>query len=232
MNRPVELSEAHHKLVERELWRVLRSLPSGCCDIEDGRAAGYLGLSEAMSRFDPRRGQSFERYARPRVRGAIIDGLRELTPFGRAGYRQLKALYRAHLASGASQRESEPETDRPMPGGLTPELEASFRELQSLATALSFEALELPPEGHEAPAQMASSIDDEGALLSLAFERLTEGDQELITSIYDLRRTGDNAHRFAQRQGISRAAVSQRHKRALKRLKALVFELDDEAAIE
>ena len=61
-----ELSPAHHRMVERELQRVLRSLPEGCVDRDDGRSAGYEGLIEAMGRYDPRYGVSFERYARPR----------------------------------------------------------------------------------------------------------------------------------------------------------------------
>ena len=91
----MKLTTAHHALVEREVKRVLRALPSSF-DADDARSGGYEGLASAMKRFDPRRGFDFEAFARPRVRGAIIDSLRELTPFGRTGYAQLRALQRAH----------------------------------------------------------------------------------------------------------------------------------------
>jgi RNA polymerase sigma factor for flagellar operon FliA len=40
------------------------------------KSHGYVGLCEAARRFHPSRGASFETYARTRIRGSIIDGLR------------------------------------------------------------------------------------------------------------------------------------------------------------
>jgi RNA polymerase sigma factor (sigma-70 family) len=42
------------------------------------KSAAYLGLTEAANRFDPSLGLSFATFAYPRIRGAIIDYLREL----------------------------------------------------------------------------------------------------------------------------------------------------------
>ena len=41
---------------------------------------GNVGLLEAAARFDPAQETPFEAYARPRIRGAIIDGIRREVP--------------------------------------------------------------------------------------------------------------------------------------------------------
>ncbi len=46
-------------------------------DVEDLKSAAYLGLVEAASRFDPRKGVAFSTFAYPRIFGAIHDYLRE-----------------------------------------------------------------------------------------------------------------------------------------------------------
>ena len=223
--QPPELSEAHLRLVERELRRVLNALPSGCFDPDDGRSAGYEGLVEALGRFDPRYGVSFERYARQRVRGAIIDGLRALTPFGRAGYQQLKSLYRAHVARAHASEGVRATSSEG--GGLSVELEASFGELKALATSLCMEALELnQTQTEEVGFGDALDQEQERARLSEAFNLLSEDDQTLIVAFYDLRQVGDGVRQLAQRLGVSPAAVSQRHQRAMRRLRGLVFEQD------
>lgn len=45
-------------------------------DYEDLRSEGILGLKEAVDRFDPDRGTKFETYAARRIRGSILDALR------------------------------------------------------------------------------------------------------------------------------------------------------------
>ena len=45
---------------------------------------GMRGLIDAAKRYDPRRGVAFTTYAKYRVRGAILDGLRQFDPASRA----------------------------------------------------------------------------------------------------------------------------------------------------
>lgn len=51
--------------------------------LDDLVAAGCLGLMETMARFDEQRAASFSRYAKMKVRGAILDALRDEDPFTR-----------------------------------------------------------------------------------------------------------------------------------------------------
>lgn len=46
-------------------------------DADDLIQAGYFGLADAKRRFDPQRGIKFQTYATPRIRGAMLDAIRE-----------------------------------------------------------------------------------------------------------------------------------------------------------
>ena len=69
-----KLQEHHHALVKRESRRILLSLSLPTDALEDLQAYGYIGLLEALKRYDPRKNVPFEYYAIRRIRGAIIDG--------------------------------------------------------------------------------------------------------------------------------------------------------------
>lgn len=53
----------------------VRELPSHS-DLDDFSSCGMIALIEAVDRFDPRKGASFEQYAWTRVAGAMMDELR------------------------------------------------------------------------------------------------------------------------------------------------------------
>jgi RNA polymerase sigma factor FliA len=72
-----ELVERYLPLVKTVAGRVALTLPSHI-DVQDLHSAGLVGLLDALRRFDPRSGSSFESYARLRIRGAILDELRRL----------------------------------------------------------------------------------------------------------------------------------------------------------
>ena len=61
-----------------------RRVPAYPVDCEDFVQNAQVGLLEAIDRFDPERGIPFQAFAKPRVRGAVFNGIR--TIFGdRAG---------------------------------------------------------------------------------------------------------------------------------------------------
>ena len=68
-------------------------------DEEEVRSLAHLGICEAIKNFDPRYGTSFETYAIHRIRGAILDGLRQLSTFGKTGYNQLRRLSNTYSVS-------------------------------------------------------------------------------------------------------------------------------------
>ncbi len=66
---------AYAPMVRYVAGRKARELPSHC-ELEDLASCGLVALMEAVDRFDPAKGATFEQYAWTRVVGAIADELR------------------------------------------------------------------------------------------------------------------------------------------------------------
>src|SRR5258708_4656713 len=71
------LIEDHLPHVKYVAERLAAKLPPWV-DINDLIGAGMLGLLDAVDKFDPSKGVMFKTYAEMRVRGAILDSLRDL----------------------------------------------------------------------------------------------------------------------------------------------------------
>ena len=74
-----ELVVRYTPLVKYVIGRMTIS-PSSAMDADDVLAAGTIGLLHAVDRFNPDQGVRFETYALQRIRGAIIDAIRSLSP--------------------------------------------------------------------------------------------------------------------------------------------------------
>lgn len=71
------LIEKYQHLVKAIAAKIHARLPDEV-DIEDLVAVGIFGLIDAINGFDLNRGIKFETYSAPRIRGAILDHLREM----------------------------------------------------------------------------------------------------------------------------------------------------------
>lgn len=83
MQRNTTEADAYIPFVRRIASRIARRLPRSV-NVDDLVGAGTIGLMEAMDRFDPEGGRTFETYAEFRVKGAIFDELRKGDPLNRA----------------------------------------------------------------------------------------------------------------------------------------------------
>jgi RNA polymerase sigma factor for flagellar operon FliA len=86
-----ELVVRYAPLVKYVIGRMAISLPAAM-DSDDVLSAGTVGLLHAIDRFDPDQGVRFETYALQRIRGAIIDTIRSLSPLSRGAGRRAKLL--------------------------------------------------------------------------------------------------------------------------------------------
>lgn len=75
--------ETYLPFVRKIAGRMARRLPKSV-EIDDLMSAGTVGLMEALDRFDPKGGRSFETYAEFRVKGAMLDELRRGDPINRS----------------------------------------------------------------------------------------------------------------------------------------------------
>lgn len=137
-----KLVEHYVGLVKYVAGRLAVGLPH-YVEFTDLYSAGLLGLIQAVDNFDPARGNKFETYAIPRIRGAILDELRAQDWFPRSlrrKARQLEEAY-AHLEMRLGRAATDTEVAR--------ELELSLREFNQLVAQVSVATLvSLDVEGH------------------------------------------------------------------------------------
>jgi RNA polymerase sigma factor FliA len=72
-----DLVQQYLPLVSSILGRLAMTLPDHV-DHDDLQSAGLVGLLQALRNYDPGSGNSFETYARVRIRGAMLDELRRM----------------------------------------------------------------------------------------------------------------------------------------------------------
>ena len=84
---------------------------SPCCDSDDLVSMGIIGLLDALEKYDPVMRTSFRTYARYRIRGAILDEIRNLQWTPRSIQEKTQNLRRAyaHLEQSLSRPPSEEE---------------------------------------------------------------------------------------------------------------------------
>src|SRR5580658_8945390 len=88
------LVEEYLPLVKTVVGRLAMTLPSHV-NADDLYSAGLVGLLNAMRRFNPENGTSFETYARVRIRGAVFDELRRLDWVPRSVHEKAKKFEKA-----------------------------------------------------------------------------------------------------------------------------------------
>lgn len=75
LNRDDQLKK-YSPLVRRLAHHMIAKLPPSV-ELDDLIQVGMIGLTEAIARFEPTQGVQFETFASQRIRGAMIDELRE-----------------------------------------------------------------------------------------------------------------------------------------------------------
>ena len=89
-----ELILEHVSLIKYHAYRIATQLPPNI-EINDLINAGVLGLMDAVEKFQPSRGVKFKTYAELRIRGAMLDSLRELDWAPRSLRKKSKELTKA-----------------------------------------------------------------------------------------------------------------------------------------
>src|SRR5438105_7768844 len=95
-------------LIKHVAHRVATRLPANI-EMRDLINAGVLGLLDAIDKFEPERGVKFRTYAEVRVRGAILDSLRNLDWAPRSLRKRSKDLEKIYAELG--QKLGRPATD-------------------------------------------------------------------------------------------------------------------------
>jgi RNA polymerase sigma factor for flagellar operon FliA len=116
-------------LVKFIAHRISARLPAHV-EVDDLINSGILGLLDAVKKFEPDRNVKFKTYAEQRIRGAILDGLRDLDWVPRSLRRKKKDIEAAyHLLE---QRQGRAATDEEVAAHLGMSLEDLQRSLDEL----------------------------------------------------------------------------------------------------
>lgn len=148
---------AYAPMVRYLAGRKARELPAHC-DLDDLASSGLVALMEAVDRFDPARGATFEQYAWTRVAGAIVDELRRQDWASRSvrsfGRRVERARYEWIATNGSTPTETD------MAGALeldVPELRAGLEEIDR-ADLVSLNSLSRAGADDSAPVEVGDTI--------------------------------------------------------------------------
>lgn len=87
------LIDRYLKLLYRNASALTRRIPA--LENEDAISTGFIGLSQAIDRFEPARGLSFTTFACPRIRGAVLDEVRRQSPLPRPANARRKKMEEA-----------------------------------------------------------------------------------------------------------------------------------------
>jgi RNA polymerase sigma factor for flagellar operon FliA len=221
-------------LVKRVAFQIRGHLPAHV-DVDDLLANGLLGLVDAISKFDTRKRVKLESYARHRIRGAILDGLRSADPASRDLRRKNKYIQKQYreleVKLGRSVKDEE------IAGALGMNLTQwhhTLNETQSVGFDFGARTLSASPTTKRPSAEPALLAGDEANPFDLCYRReqneilgraiahLRERDRQIITLYYDDDLT---MKQIADRLNLDESRVSQLHAAALARLKASVDSL-------
>lgn len=107
----------YQPLVRRLAHHMMAKLPANV-QVDDLIQVGLIGLSDALSRYEAGQGAQFETFATQRIRGAMLDELRENDWMSRGSRKSQKdieqALHRLEHRLGSTPLESEIATEMGM----------------------------------------------------------------------------------------------------------------------
>ena len=193
--------------------------------------AGILGLIDAVDKFDPQKNVQLKSYARFRIRGAILDSLRELDWSPRHLRRQARRIEEAHrdLAAELGRAPAEPELAARL-GLELDEFQQLLGELRGLDLG-SLQGTSDDSSSEEPNTGVASRLEEDPfhitlraemrSLLAQAIEELDEKERQVLGLYYLEELTMKEVGMILD---IGESRVSQIHTAALIRLRSRLQE--------
>ena len=211
-------------LVKKVAYQIVKSVPTRV-DVRDLISAGNLGLLDAIQKYDPGRNDNFEAYAEIRIKGAIIDDLRNMDWVPRSVRQKTRILERT-VKDLRVELKREPE-DQEIADIFSLDINGYHQLREELAptTSLSWdeisnrtdqEKLAIPLE--DSPLyQLIQRYDM--AKLGSAVEQLPKKER-LVMSLYYLE--GLKMKEIGVTIGVTESRISQIHAHAISRLKGIL----------
>ncbi|WP_422135138.1 sigma-70 family RNA polymerase sigma factor [Endozoicomonas sp. ALD040] len=225
------LVKQHLSLVKKIVLHLASSLGSNISR-DDLLQAGMMGLLDAASRYDPGRKVPFEQFAKTRIRGAVIDELRQWDWRSRTdrehGQKIRKAIQTLNTKLGRAPSESEIAKE------LGVSLERYHRMLQSSNSdnLLSLDGLmqgeadsKIIEVNQDDSIEVVAMGGERSRALANALKELPEREQHLMNLYYvhEL-----NMKEIGEALDLTEARICQLHRQAVLRLRSLLEEWNRE----
>lgn len=222
-------------LVKYVASRVATGLPASV-EQADLVSYGMFGLIDALHKFEPGRGNKFETYAIPRIKGAIIDELRAMDWVPRSIRFKAREIEKAHSDLEAMLKRQPTEVE------MAERLGISRSELHDVVSQISFVSVlaldELVSVGadrgeqvslidtladkHLDPTSGVESQETRG-LLAAAINSLSEREKIVVTLYYF---EGLTLAEIGEILGVTESRVCQIHTKAVGGLRGQLSEVD------
>lgn len=223
-----QLVQRFAPLVKRIAFHMMSRLPSSV-QVDDLVQNGMIGLLDAIDRFEAGFGAQFETYATQRVRGAMLDGLRENDWLPRSLRREMRrveaAIHELEQAIGRQPTEKELADSLGMPL-------ADYQKMLQDARGHQLVYFEdLTGDGDEDflerhftddgadPARLLEDLDMRQHLVD-AIEALPEREKLMMGLYYE---QDLNLREIGEVMGVTESRVCQLHSQAVARLRARLF---------
>jgi RNA polymerase sigma factor for flagellar operon FliA len=225
MEAKSRLIEHYLGLVDFVTGRLAIGLPRNVSK-DDLTSYGIMGLIDAVEKFDLDRALQFETYASWRIRGSIIDGLRQADWVPRSVREKAKKIEEAYQR--LEQEHLRSVTDREISHYLQVTEQEFHTMLQDVSVA-SILSLEDPIREEESETRLTLLVDERAKnpedtvrelflkdSLAKAIERLTEKERTVISLFYyeEL-----SLSEIAEVMSLSPSRISQLHSKAILRLR-------------
>ena len=204
-------------LVKYVVGRIRSGLPQSV-DTADLLSDGVLGLMDAVEKFEPARGLQFQTYAVPRIRGAVLDGLRARDWVPRSVRTKIRDVQRAQATLEAALGRTPDDSE------IAAELRISLPELQELDSKASYTSVVYLDEigmTDDSATTTTNELDTEDAeiraTLVHAVRQLPERDQIIVTLYYF---EGLTLSEIGLVLGVTESRVSQLHTRCAMTLRS------------
>lgn len=225
------LMEAYYPQVHYVAQRMMIGLPKHVL-IDDLVGFGVMGLIDAIEKFDVQRGLQFETYANWRIRGAILDGLRQGDWVPRSVREKSKVLEEAYHS--LEQQYLRAVSDQEICEHLQI-TEKEFHQMLQETAVTSLLSLDEPLRDEEGDSRL-NQLEDHRTVnpehfvnqlfiketLSRAIDRLTVKERTVVSLFYYEELT---LSEIAEVMGLSAPRISQLHSKAILRLRGAIGRL-------
>jgi RNA polymerase sigma factor FliA len=210
----LERCHAQLSLVEIVAAQIARSVGRSI-EFDDLLGAGREGLLDAARRFEPARGVPFRAYANFRVRGAILDSVRQLSLLPRRAYERIAALEAATLVSEGEAEHAFANSHAGDPRAADKALAEHLSAIaMAAAVGIATETRGESTDSDDSPEEVLARAE----LIQIvrgAIAELSKEEAELVRRHY---LQGERLEDIAQDLELSKSWASRPHTRAIARL--------------